>query len=104
MFGLAEVVDQEVASDCCDPRDESATLDFIRVQSFVHLYEHVLRQVLGIVGRSGKSIADVVDAPVISLDDFFPSHGVAADAASNQSSYDLGVFQPALPGTPGFSG
>jgi hypothetical protein len=41
---------------------------------------------------------------VILLDDFFPSHGVAANAASNQSSYDLGVFQPALPGTPGFSG
>jgi hypothetical protein len=38
------------------------------------------------------------------LDDFFPSHGVAAHAASHQSSYDLGIFQPALPGTPGLSG
>jgi hypothetical protein len=39
---------------------------------------------------------------MIELHDVFPGYGVAGQTAADQHCYDLGVFQPALPGTPGF--
>src|SRR5437879_1291464 len=39
---------------------------------------------------------------MIALDNLLPGSCVASHAATEWGSYDLGVFQPALPGTPGF--
>src|SRR6185369_3254488 len=66
-----------------------------------HLDEDFLGEVLGVVARSGEAIADVVNAPVVALNDLLPGHDVAGYAATDQHGNDLGVFQPALPGTPG---
>ncbi len=53
---------------------------------------------MGIVSRAGKAIADVIDASIVVLDDFFPGGGVAGDTAADKHRDDLEVFQPALPG------
>jgi hypothetical protein len=53
---------------------------------------------LRIVGRSSKSIANVIDPTMIPLNDFIPCDRVAGNAATDQQSSHLGVFQDLLPG------
>ena len=66
------------------------------LQGAVHLNEDFLGEVLGIVARAGKSIADVVDAPVIALHNFLPRSRIARNTAAYQHGGDLRVFQLAL--------
>src|SRR6185437_4126869 len=73
----------------------------IGAQRFIHLDENVLSKIFGFVARTGEAVANVVDAPVILANDVLPGSCVASHTATDQSSYDLGVLQPALPGTPG---
>src|SRR5438552_15163541 len=40
---------------------------------------------------------------MVPLHNLLPGHHVASDAATDQHGNDLGVFQPALSGTPGLS-
>ena len=49
-------------------------------------------EVLGVVGRSGEAIANVVDASVVGLHDFLPGGGVAGNTSPNQHRDDLDVF------------
>ena len=48
---------------------------------------------------AGKAIADVVDAPVVALDDLLPGRSVAANAATDKQSDNLGFFQNRTPRT-----
>src|SRR5262249_51777163 len=98
LFGFAEVVNKEVASHSRDPSHEGPTIYIVRVERAIHLDENLLRQVLSIIWRSGKAITDVVDSPMITLDDLLPSGCVAGNAATDQQSSHLGIFQVLLPG------
>ena len=51
-----------------------------------------------VVGRSGEAVADVIDTPVVGLDDFFPGGGVARNTAADQHRNYLDIFQTELPG------
>src|SRR5580704_9965348 len=97
LLGLAEVIDQQVAGDRRNPGDERSLRAVIARQRPVHLDEDFLGQVFGVVGRSGEAVADVVDAPVVGLNDFFPGSGVAGNTAADQHRNYLNVFQPCAP-------
>src|ERR1700751_3381040 len=92
------MINQQIASHSRDPGHECAAIHVIRVERSVHLDENLLCQVLGIMGRSCEAITDVVDTPMIPLDDLLPSGCVAGNAATDQQSSHLGVFQNLLPG------
>ena len=66
-------------------------------QGAVDLDEYFLGQVGGVVGRAGEPIADVVDSPVILLDDLLPSRGIAGHTSPDQRIDRLVVVQSALP-------
>ena len=102
LLALAEVVDQQVSRDGGYPGHEGPAFDVIGLQGAVHLDEDLLGEVLGVVARARKAIADVVDAPVVALHDLLPGSRVARNTAADQHGGDLRVFQLALPGTPGF--
>src|SRR5215831_16994889 len=95
-----EVVYQQVTGDTRYPSHECAALQIIGIESAINLDEDLLRQVLRIISRSCETIADVVNPPMVPLYDILPGPSVAGDTATDQQCYDLGVFQPALPGTP----
>ena len=78
-------------------------LDVVGIQGAEHLDEDFLGKILSVVAGSGETIANIVDTPVVALNDFLPCHCIAGYAATDQHGNDLGVFQPALPGTPGLS-
>src|SRR3954447_9989979 len=98
MLGLAEMIDQQIAGQRSDPGHESAAASVIRVKRAVHSDEDLLCQVLRIVRRPGKSITDVIDSTMIPLNDLLPCDRVASNAATDQQSSHLGVFQDLLPG------
>src|ERR1700721_1999504 len=103
LLALAEVVNQEVSCDGGYPGHQRASLYIVRRKRPIHLNENLLGEVLSIVARARKSIANVVDASMIALHDFLPSSCVACDTAAYQHGGDLRVFQPCTPGTPGFA-
>jgi hydroxyethylthiazole kinase-like sugar kinase family protein len=92
------MVDQKVAGHGCYPGHESTTLDVITTECAVHLDKDLLGQIVGVGARSGKAVANVVDATVVALDNLLPCHGVACNTATDQQSSHMGVFQVALPG------
>src|ERR1017187_6021177 len=96
-FTLAEMVDQQIARNGSYPSHERALTRVIGVQSPVHLDEDLLGKVLRVLGVPGKAVAHVVYPPVIALDDFFPSRRIAANAATDQQSDNLGFFQNRTP-------
>src|SRR5215471_3601374 len=104
MLGPAKMIDQKIARNGGYPGHKRASLDIIRIQRFIHLDENFLGQVLGVVPGTGKAITDVINAPVVALDDFLPGGCIARNTATDQSSNELGIFQPALPRTPGTPG
>src|SRR5262249_54663494 len=92
-FGLSEVIYQQVSGNRGYPGHERAFPALVCIQSAVHLDEDLLGEVLGVVSVARKAVADVVNAPVMALDDLFPSRRIAANTAANQQSDDLGFFQ-----------
>ncbi len=56
-----------------------------------------LGKVLGIVGGTRETVADVVDTAVVGLNDFFPGGGVAGNTAADQHRNYLNVFQTRAP-------
>ena len=92
LLGLAEVVHQQVASDGRNPGYKGTLGAVIAGQRAVHLDKDFLGQVFGVVGRSRETIANVIDTPVVGLDDFLPSSGVAGDTAPDQHRDYLNVF------------
>src|SRR5579863_4300628 len=86
------MVDEQVARNGSDPSDERPLRVVVARESAVHLDEDLLSEVLGVVGRSGEAVAEVVDSPVIGLHDFLPGGGVTGDTAPDQHRNDLDVF------------
>ena len=103
LFALPKMVHQQITGDACYPRHECAAPQIVRIQSAINFDEDLLREVLRVISRSCETIADVVNPPMVPLYDILPSPCVAGYTATDQQCYDLGVFQPALPGTPGLS-
>src|SRR2546425_182044 len=99
LLGFAEVIDQQVPCNGRNPRRERALRGVITGERPIHLDEDLLGEVLSVVARPGKAIADVEDAAVIGANDFLPGGGVAGNSAANKHRDNLDVFQPALPGT-----
>src|SRR5208282_6911958 len=95
------MIDQQVAGNGGDPGDERSLGAVVAGEGAVHLDEDFLGEVFGVVGRSGEAVADVVDTPVVGLNDFFPGSGVARNTAANQHRDYLDVFQATLPGKSG---
>src|ERR1700756_1790680 len=102
LLGLAEMIHQQVARHGRQPGHERTTLHVVGAQSAIHLNEHFLGEILRVIRRPRETIADIVDAPVIALDNLLPRDCISRDAASHEAVDNLGVFQPALPGTPGY--
>src|SRR4029077_10712223 len=92
------MVDQKVAGNSCCPCHKRATLDVITIECAVHLDKDLLGQVVSVGAGSGKAVANVVDAPVVALNNLLPCHGVAGNTARAEQSSHMGVFQVALPG------
>jgi hypothetical protein len=90
------MVHQKIASNRRDPGHERSAVNVVRVEGAVHLDENLLGQILRVIARSGKPVTDVVDSPVILLDDFLPCRGIARNAATDQQSSHMGVFQQLL--------
>src|ERR1700751_582649 len=84
LLGFAEMVDEAIAGHGSDPGHEGAALDVVGAERAVHLDENFLGKVLGVVGGAGETVADVVDATMVALDDLFPGDGVTSDAASDE--------------------
>src|SRR5215470_6240192 len=101
LLGTAKMIDQEVAGDRRNPGHEGASVGIVATQSPVHFDEHLLGQILRVSTRSSEPVADVVYAPVVTLDDFLPGSDVARNAATDQQCCHLGIFQAALPGNDG---
>ena len=97
VFALAEVVYQQVARDRRDPRHEGRTSAVERIQRPINLDEYFLGKVGGIVGRTREAVADVVNAPVILLDDLLPSCGISGYTSPDQRVDRLVVVQTVLP-------
>jgi hypothetical protein len=64
----------------------------------IHSDEDLLGEVLRVVAGASESIANVIYATMIPLNDFIPSDRIASNAATDQQSSHLGVFQDLLPG------
>src|ERR1019366_5934599 len=92
-FRLAEVVNQQVPRDGGYPGHERTLTRVIGGQGAVHLDKDLLGEVLGVLGIARKAVADVVDAPVVALNDLLPGRGVASNAATDKQSDNLGFFQ-----------
>src|SRR5436305_12404386 len=101
LFALPKMVHQQITGDACYPRHECAAPQIVRIQSAIARDEDLLREILRVISRSCETIADVVNPPMVPLYNILPGPRVAGDTATDQQCYDLGVFQPALPGTPG---
>ena len=97
LLGLAEMVHQQVAGNGRNPGDERAFRCVIARKRAVHLDENFLRQVLGVVGRAGEAIADVVYPTVIGLHNLLPGGGIAGDTTPDQHRDDLDVFHVRSP-------
>src|SRR2546430_1486298 len=100
LFGLAKMINEQVAGDGRNPSHERCPPCVVRTQRAIHLDEDFLRKILGIVRRARETIADVIDSPVVALHNLLPGHRVASDTATDQHGNGLSVFQPSLPGTP----
>src|ERR1019366_2394416 len=96
-FAFAEMIDQQVAGNGRDPGHERALARIVGIQGAVHLDKDLLSEILRVAGIAGKAVADVVNPPVIALNDFFPSRGIAPNAATDEQSDNLGFFQNQTP-------
>src|SRR3984885_15989937 len=93
LLAFAEVIDQQVARDGGYPSHERPSFDVVGLKGTIHFNENFLGEILGIVARAGKAIADVVNAPVVALHDLLPRRGVARKTAAYQHGGDLLVVQ-----------
>src|ERR1700722_10509039 len=98
-FALAKVIYQQIAGDGGYPGHERALGRIVGIQRSVHLDKDLLGKVLSVLSIPGKPVADVIDPPVIALDDLFPSRSVARNAATDQQSDNLGFIQSTTPRT-----
>ena len=96
--GLAEMVYQQVSRYRGHPGHERPAIHIIGIQRAIDFNENLLREVFGIIRRAGKPVTNVEDAPVLLLDDLLPRGCVASNAATDQQSSHVGVFQAFLPG------
>ena len=97
VLSFTEVVHQQIAGHRRDPGHERGPRGVVRAQRAIHLDEHFLGQVSRVLRRTGKPIADVVDPPMILLDDFLPGRSVAGHTATDKGIDGLDVVQSALP-------
>src|SRR5579864_2064617 len=91
------MINQQIARHRRDPGHESAAVHVVGIERAVHLNKNLLSQIVRIVAGSSESIADVVDAPMIALDNFLPCGCVARNAATDQQSSHMCVFQSRTP-------
>src|SRR5437879_4445142 len=78
------MVDQKVAGNGGEPCSKCALPHVVGAQSAIDLDKNVLGKILGIVGRAGKPIAQVVNAAAVKTHDFLPGCGIATQATANQ--------------------
>src|SRR5580704_1376673 len=97
LLALAEVIDQQVSRDSGYPSHECPAFDIVGLKGTIHFNENFLGEILSIVARAGKAVADVVNAPVVALHDLLPRRGVARKTAAYQHGGDLRVFQSLAP-------
>ena len=90
------MIDQKIASNSSDPSHKRALTRVISIQSPIHLDEDLLGEVLRVLGIPRKPVADVVDSPVIALDNLLPSRGIARNTATDEQSDNLGIIQNRL--------
>src|ERR1700677_87522 len=91
------MIDQQVPRNRGYPGHERPLTGVIGIQCPVHLDKDLLGEVLGVLRIPRKAIADVINPPVIALDDLLPSRGVARNAATDQQSDNLGIVQKQAP-------
>src|SRR5271157_1583190 len=97
VLSFTEVVHQQIARDRGYPGHEGGPRSVIRAQRAVHFDEHFLGQVSRVLCRARKAVADVVDTPMVLLDDVLPSRSVASHTATDKGIDGLDVVQSALP-------
>ena len=100
LLGLTKVIDQQVTGDGRHPGHERRPLRVIGFQAAIHFDEDFLGEVLRLVWRAGKAIADVIDAPVVALHNLLPSGGLAGNAATDEQAATWASSNP-TPGTTG---
>src|SRR5258708_2128772 len=96
LLAAAEMVHQQIAGQRSEPGGESAFVHVIAGQRAIDAYKHVLGQVLGVVRRVGKPVAEVINTPLMQAQNPLPGHGIASQAFTDQSSC-LMVFQAVSP-------
>ena len=72
ILGFPEVIHQQISGYRGHPRIEGSLFCVEAGQGSVDLYEHFLGQVFGVFAPTSEPIADVINAPVKPLNDFFP--------------------------------
>src|SRR5271169_4925320 len=97
VLDFAEVVHQQVAGYRGHPGHQRGPRPVKGAQGAVNLDEYFLRQVGSVIGRARKPVADVIDAPMVLLDDFLPCRGVARYTATDKRVHRLVVVQLILP-------
>lgn len=83
ILSLAEVVHQKIPGDRRNPSIERGLACVKAGERSIHPNEDFLGQVLGVVSRPGKTVADVVDAPVKQFDDVLPCDGISGYTLPN---------------------
>src|SRR5271157_959504 len=97
VLSFTEVIHQQIARHRGYPGHEGGPRGVIRAQGAIHFDEHFLGQVSRVLCRAGKAVADVVDTPMVLLDDVLPSRSVASHTATDKGIDGLDVVQSALP-------
>ena len=74
------MIDEVIPCDANNPRFECPRFWAIQMECSINLQENLLRQILSLIGSSGKAVSQVVDPGVAMPDDDLPGITVAASA------------------------
>src|ERR1700686_1243866 len=90
------MIDQKVPGEGGQPRGKCPFFKVIAAHRPINPDKDLLRQVLGVVGRVGKAVAQVVNAPVMEPHDLLPCRGIPCQASANKCPCLL-LFQAVSP-------
>jgi hypothetical protein len=75
---------QKVPGESGQPRSKCPFFNSIATHGAVKPDKYFLGQILGIIGRAGKPIAQVIDSPVVHTHNLLPCPGIPGQAATHK--------------------
>src|SRR5690349_1179983 len=88
------MIDEHVPGEGSQPGVERSPVRLIAAHGPIQPDKYLLGKILSVSGRAGKTIANVVDTPVLMFDELLPCGRIACDASTNQGIGERVFFQP----------